>query len=81
MNDHDLASKLDQLTPENLVSVFCALLLCEISVNHIQDSLPKHTGQLIDPFSDDVSVGERFESGLRRSVPRESTYISLSRVA
>lgn len=81
MDSADLASKLDQLTPENLVSIFCALLLCEISVNHIQNGLPENTGQLIDPFSDDVSVGQRLEGGFRRSIPSESTYVGLSRVA
>lgn len=81
MNDDDLACKLDQLTPENLLSIFRALLLCEVSLDHIQDSLSEIGRKLIDPLGDQIGIGDVLEGDFRRSYPGESADIGMSRAA
>lgn len=75
------ASDLDALTPENLLAVFRALLLCQQSLNHVDDSFTVWSGQLVDPVSDDISIGYVLESDFGSSQPSQEAYVGVSRAA
>ncbi len=77
----DLQHKLDQLTPENLLAVFRALLLMEQSVNHFGNSDAVLGGQFVDPVEQIAGVGHILESSLRRGVSRKDTNIRIRRAA
>ncbi len=64
MSDHELAQAIGKLTPENLLSVFAALLVCQQSANHGDHGFPVNGGKLINLFSD----GLDFERNVRGSV-------------
>lgn len=81
MSDLELACKLDQLTDENLLSIFRALLLCEVGLNHIHNSLSEVRGELVDSFSNDAGIGDIPESHVRRGVSGKRANISMGRAA
>ena len=81
MSDYELQSKLDQLTPENLLSVFRALLLAEISLDHIDDGLTETRWELVNPLGDEIGFGNVFQSDFGRGESGEIANINLRRVA
>lgn len=57
MSDDEVLAKLYQLSPDELLSIFRAVLLCEISLNHVQDGTPEFDGQLSEPLQDEFRAG------------------------
>lgn len=81
MTDDELERKLNELTPENLLSIFRALLLCEISLNHVENGSPEVGGQLVDAFDKVTAVGDILESDFGGGIPGESADVGMSRAA
>lgn len=75
------ASDLDALTPENLLAVFRALLLCQQSLNHVDDSFTVWSGELVDPISDDIGIGYVFEGDFGRGESSKEPYIGVRSAA
>ena len=81
MSDDELTDKLNQLTPENLLSIFRAILLCEVCVYHVQDGFTKLRGQGVQSLQDNLSVGNSLESDLRSGIAGNSADVGLRSAA
>lgn len=84
MSDATILDKLRQLSPDELLSIFRAILLCEESLNHLQNSPPVLDGQLLEPLQHEFGVGDVIVSTggeIGRGDTRQSADVRASRAA
>ena len=77
----ELTRKLDALTPENLLAVFTALLLCEERINAFEDVLLVSDGKLTDALGNSLSSGQNLVSDFGGRVPGKSADVGLRSAA
>lgn len=73
--------KVAALTPENLLAVFRALLLCEQSVNHLNDGFSIDGRKLVNPLGDNSGVGYILKGDFGRGQTSEEANICFSSAA
>lgn len=63
--------KVAALTPDNLLAIFKALLLVEISIDHFGEHLSVEGREFVEPLGDGIGIGDVLESDFGRSHSRQ----------